>query len=138
MVKVVDELETITDYCQNMAKAIDKKNHAKVWFTQELRDNLNTILHTTTQLLAITEAAFLEEMPYSQAFIKAGTLEKEINRLRSQYRNEHLSLDQEKEYSYQAGIAYLTLISSAERLGDHCMNIFEAIEACRTDKGQPG
>jgi phosphate:Na+ symporter len=138
MVKVVDELETITDYCQNMAKAIDKKNNAKVWFTQELRDNLNIILHKATQLLAITEAAFLEETPYNQAFDKAVALEKDINQLRSQFRNDLLSLNQEKEYSYQAGIAYLTLISSAERLGDHCMNVFEAIEACRTDKGQPG
>lgn len=134
MVKVVDELETITDYCQNMAKAIDRKNDAKVWFTQDLRDNLNSILHTTAELLAITEAAFLDEMPYNQAFEKAVNLEREINKMRSRFRNDHLAFEKEKEYSYQAGIAYLTLISSAERMGDHCMNIFEAIDACRSDK----
>jgi phosphate:Na+ symporter len=129
MVKIVDELETITDYCLSMSKAIDMKNQEKVWFSQELRDKLNLILHKAEQLIAITGAAFTGELPLPDAIISADDLELEIKMRRSVFRNEHLAAPtNQQEYSYQAGMAFMTLINSTEKVADHCMNILEALQ----------
>jgi phosphate:Na+ symporter len=128
MVKIVDELETITDYCLSMSKTIDRKNQAKVWFTQDIRDKLNEILGKTEQLIGITASAFSGDLPFRDARTTAAQLEEEINTLRTIYRDEHLMVSTEiKEYSYQAGMAFLNLINSTEKVADHCMNILEAL-----------
>ena len=58
---------------------------------------------------------------------KANELEKEINKLRNKIRKEHLVNIETGEYNFASGIIYNDLFSSAERLGDHIINVSEAV-----------
>ncbi len=129
MVKLADELETIIDYCLSISNTIDLKNKERIWFTQELRDKLLTLLHRDQMLLNIIADVYSGVLQFDTAKSKALSIESEINAFRSRYRNEHLQSTSEKEYSYHAGIAYLTLISHAEKIGDHSINILEVLES---------
>jgi phosphate:Na+ symporter len=127
-VKIVEELKTIANNCMGMAKAIDTKKQNRFWFTQELRDNLKILSKSTEQLLAIAKGAFVGGQQIGKPWEEANHLKGEINNLHDQYRDDHETVENDKEYSYQAGIIYLTLVSGTEKIADQCMNILEAIE----------
>ncbi len=132
MVKIVDELETITDYCLHMASAIDQKNRDKIWFTQELRDKLNTMVDKVGMLLSLTEETYKQKTKLEEVLPEAKRIEEDINYFRNEYRDQHLAMSQKQEYPYQAGITFLHLVNSAEKIGDHCMNILEAMTGMNT------
>lgn len=127
LVKLADELETIIDYCLSITNTIDRKNQERIWFTQELRDQLLALLQRDHLLLNLVSEVYAGTLPLGTAKLKAHALEAEINALRSGYRNEQLHISGEKEYSYQAGITFLSLIGKAEKIGDHSINILEVL-----------
>ncbi len=53
--------------------------------------------------------------------------EREINQLRNQLRKSYLKNAEKGEYEFQAGIMYNDLFSSCEKIGDHIINVSEAM-----------
>ncbi len=58
---------------------------------------------------------------------KAMELEDNINKLRDRFRAEHLSSIERDEFNIRSGIIYTDLIYSSEKLGDHIINVTEAL-----------
>lgn len=58
---------------------------------------------------------------------KAMELEDNINLLRNKFRAEHLSSIEKDEFNIRSGIIYTDLIYSCEKLGDHIINVTEAL-----------
>ncbi len=126
MLSIINDLERIGDVCYQMSKAIERKSDKKVWFTPEQRQNLQEMFNKVDT--AITHMIVNLENDYSGADMdKAHELEKDINKLRNKFRKEHLVNIEQGEYNFQSGIIYNDLFSSAERVGDHIINVSEAI-----------
>ncbi len=126
MLSIINDLERIGDVCYQMSKAIERKSDKKVWFTPEQRQNLQEMFNKVDA--AISHMIVNLENDYSGADMdKAHELEKEINKLRNKFRKEHLVNIEQGEYNFQSGIIYNDLFSSAERVGDHIINVSEAI-----------
>jgi phosphate:Na+ symporter len=53
--------------------------------------------------------------------------EREINQLRNQLRKSYLEKTEKGEYVFQSGIMYNDLFSSCEKIGDHIINVSEAM-----------
>ena len=53
--------------------------------------------------------------------------EKEINELRNELRIAHLKDMQNKNYSFKGGMVYNDIFSSCEKIGDHIINVSEAV-----------
>lgn len=125
MLKITSSLESIADNCFNLAKAMKKKRQAKIWFTQDIRNNIN-------QMFDLLDAAFDVmhdnlDKEYSEVTLeKAGIFEEKINQLRNSLKEEYTS-NQEKGYKYEAGIIYNDIYTRCERLGDHIFNITKTI-----------
>jgi phosphate:Na+ symporter len=128
MIRVVDELESITDYCLNLANTLESKNKAGIWFNQEIRDHTTHLLGRTDYLLNIVSQLFNGDSDNTHLRTSSGEVKKEIESISLKLRDEHLTNPDEKEYSYQAGLTYMTLIRNAEKIAEHCMNIIEAME----------
>ena len=68
------------------------------------------------------------EGPFGKVNIEqAIEIEKEINSLKSKLRKKHLKSTEQKEYDVKSGIIYKDLFFSAEKIGDHLINISEAV-----------
>ena len=51
----------------------------------------------------------------------------EINRYRNEIRKEHLESMQKEDYNINSGMIYSDLFSSLEKVGDHVINVSEAV-----------
>jgi phosphate:Na+ symporter len=126
MLRISKEIESISDCSYHMANRINMKNDQNAWFVQELRNNLKKMF----DMLNTTFDQTLENLQgdYDHVSIeKAQLLELQINKLRNELLNDHLTKANDNEYSYQSSLAYFDLVSTCEKIGDHLFNINEAI-----------
>jgi phosphate:Na+ symporter len=128
MLRITSNLESIGDSIYNIGKVLQQKRKNKIWFTQEIRNNIN-------QMFTLLDEAFDEmysnlSIEYSDVNpLKAKELEKKINELRNQLKAEYLTSTDERPYKYEAGVVYSDIFSKCERLGDHIYEITQVIVA---------
>ena len=58
---------------------------------------------------------------------KAVDIENEIDRLRNRLRKDHLKSIGDSDYNIESGMIYTNMFSSFERIGDHIINVSEAL-----------
>jgi len=126
MLRIIDNLESIADQNFQLAKLIDTKNQQKIWFTPEMRENLNKMFDLTRKAIKIMEENLT--VPYKTVEIHdALEVENEINQYRDLLRQKHLEDLNNKVYPYPTGISYSTMYALLEKLGDHIINVSEAM-----------
>lgn len=120
--QMISTIQHINDYLTNicevttlLAKEIDSKNKQKIWFTQDLRNYLNTMFDNIN-------ASFYRLNEILDSDYKNVDLEKMIalNKCIKEYKAELLEIHQKdlaaKEYTEKAGICYVNIL-------DYCSKI---------------
>jgi phosphate:Na+ symporter len=98
----------------------------KIYFLPEQRDNLNKILDVVEKAFNVMNTNLNAE--YGHIIIDdAKKVEVEINRKRNELRKSYLEQAEKGEYKFQPGIMYNDLFSSCEKIGDHIINVSEAV-----------
>jgi len=130
MLKMIDNIESIGDACFQMTKIIDNKNRQKVWFTQEMRDDLNLIFsivkNSIENMVSNLEINFNEV-----SSVKAYEIENNINKLRDEILSKYNYINSENKFSVQTLGIFFSLVSYSEKIGDYSLNITEAIISTR-------
>lgn len=128
MNSIVNDLERIGDIYFQMSKTIERKEEEKSWFTPEQRNSL-------LEMFDIVDQAFLimcDNLNAHQDKVsleKAIEAERAINKKRDKMRKAYLeSLSGENiETNFKSGLIYTELFSSLEKVGDHIINVSEAV-----------
>ncbi|MFA6705805.1 MAG: Na/Pi cotransporter family protein [Bacteroidales bacterium] len=127
MLRIVDNLESIGDSCNQIAITIDNKRKTGSWFEQDLRDKLNIMFEYVREALILMDENL--QTNYSEITAeKANELEYKINKYRDQLRDEHTEAIKNNAYPYQTGIYYSSLYAQYEKLADFAINVTEAVE----------
>ena len=123
---IVDNLESIGDQNFQMAKLIEHKREDNLELTPEMKQNLTKMFSLVRNALAIMEQNLAK--PYRTVEINdALNAENEINNFRDALRTKHLEDINNNVYSYQLGIIYSGMYALLEKVGDHIINISEAV-----------
>lgn len=126
MLRIVDNLESIGDSCYQLSIAIESKRKQNIWFSQDMRDKVQTMFSLVREaVLEMNDN--LSENYHSVNGQRAIEIENKINNYRDQLRNEHTEAVKNNEYSYQTGICYSNLYAQCEKLADYAINVTEAI-----------
>ena len=126
MLSIVNDLERIGDIFYQMSKSLERKEEEKIWFTPEQRNNVIKILSKVDEAFEIM-LKNLESDYGTELMESAVEKEKEINELRNELRIAHLKDMQNKNYSFKGGMVYNDIFSSCEKIGDHIINVSEAV-----------
>lgn len=127
MNSIVNDLERIGDIFYQMSKALERKNIEKAWFTPEQRNRLKELFALVDEAFVVMNAN-LSAHHDTVVLDKAKLAEKRINEKRDELRNEHLNgLTDISVSNFRSGMIYNDLFSSLEKVGDHIINVTEAI-----------
>jgi phosphate:Na+ symporter len=126
MLRIISNMEKIADICYQMSLSIQRKNNDKAWFTQQQRDNLKEMFNLINKGLSVMMDN-LNAPEGKENIQKAVDVENSINSLRDRIRDEHFKSVEKGDYNIKSGLYYNGLYSSCEKLGDHILNINEAI-----------
>ena len=126
MISIINDMERIGDICYQMSIEISRKKEQNVNFSPEMKIQLNDMIGAVNDTLNIMQKNL--KTNYSQVTIdKADRLEITVNTMRNKIRKNYLQKVEKGEIKIQAGMIYINLIHSLEKIGDHVFNITEGI-----------
>ena len=129
LLSIISELESIGDSCNNIAKALVRKEEADAHFNEYNYSNIDEMLRLvseamTNMLMVLTDIDNVTAEDLMRSYNK----EREINNFRNQCRTENIENVNQKKYPYKAGIFYMDIVCEAEKLGDFIVNVIDSME----------
>lgn len=125
MLRQIDELESVGDACFKVARAIQHRRDGHEDFTNQQYDRLHEMLQLVneamTQMMVVVSGRREDLSIYASQDI-----EREINALRDNFKDENIRDINNHAYSYALGAIYNDIIADCEKLGDYVMNVVEA------------
>jgi phosphate:Na+ symporter len=123
---ITNDLERIGDIFYQMSKTIEKKADDKIWFSPEQREGLLEMLDLIDEAFEVMVDNLKSEKNQVN-MARAIELEDMINKKRDELRSGHLDNMESAEYNIKSGMIYNDLFSSCEKVGDHIINVSEAV-----------
>ncbi len=129
LLSIISELESIGDSCNNIAKALVRKEEADAHFNEYNYANIDEMLRLvseamTNMLMVLSDIDNVTAEDLMRSYNK----EREINNFRNQCRTENIENVNQKKYPYKAGIFYMDIVCEAEKLGDFIVNVIDSME----------
>lgn len=129
MLRIVSEIESIADCCYGVAKILIRKQESHVNFNEEISNNIDSMFiaveaAVTNMLLLLRNFEGADQAD----IITSYNHEREINNLRNQLRVANIENINEHHYEYQAGIYYMDIIGSLEKIGDYIINVVDEVK----------
>ena len=129
LLSIISELESIGDSCNNIAKALVRKEEADAHFNEYNYANIDEMLRLvseamTNMLMVLSDIDNVTVEDLMRSYNK----EREINNFRNQCRTENIENVNQKKYPYKAGIFYMDIVCEAEKLGDFIVNVIDSME----------
>lgn len=121
MLHCVSDFERIGDHCVNIAEVGQYNEEQKIQFTQECLSELELISSAVHKILEMTLSAFRTEDVVTAYRVEP--LEEVIDGIKELLRNHHIERLQAGTCSVQGGISFLEILTSMERISDHCSSI---------------
>ncbi|MBT2710464.1 Na/Pi cotransporter family protein [Pseudomonas sp. ISL-84] len=125
LMDTVRDIERIGDHFENIIELAEYQQANKVKITENAMDDLDVMFNLT--ISTVKEA--LQALDHNDKEIARLVVEKEeeIDKMERKLRKQHILRLNEGICSGQAGIVYVDIVSNLERIGDHAVNIAEAV-----------
>ncbi|GLY09969.1 Na/Pi cotransporter family protein [Pseudobacillus badius] len=129
LIDAVRDIERIGDHCENIVELIDYQQANKVKITDQAMADLEEMFALTISAVNKSVKA-LDENDLNLAK-EVAQKEDLIDKMERKLRKQHILRMNEGLCTGQAGIVFVDIISNLERMGDHAVNIAEAILGVR-------
>ncbi|HSO57571.1 MAG TPA: Na/Pi cotransporter family protein [Paenisporosarcina sp.] len=125
LMETVRDIERVGDHFENILELIDYQQVNRLTLTKDAMDDLTEMFTLTIQ----TVEKALESLDMSSHELAREVAEQEdlIDKMERKFRKKHILRLNEGTCSPQAGIVFVDIVSNLERIGDHAVNIAEAV-----------
>lgn len=125
LVNTIRDIERIGDHFENVVELVDYQISNKVKLTDDAMEDLNEMFKLT--IYTVNEAVQSLQKNDRTLAIDVVKQEEKIDTMERSLRKKHILRLNEGKCSGQAGIVFVDIISNLERIGDHAVNIAEAV-----------
>ncbi|MDR7072756.1 Na/Pi cotransporter family protein [Fictibacillus barbaricus] len=119
------DIERIGDHMENVIELVDYQMRNNVRLTDIANNEINEMFDLT--LMTLTKAVNALEENNSHLADEVLGLEDKIDKMERTLRKQHIIRMNEGACEGNAGIVFVDIISNLERIGDHAVNIAEAV-----------
>lgn len=128
LLKISDNIESLADGSFNLSRALMRKNKKKIWFTPEQRTEILEMFELIDKGYELTISALDDTYNDKLDISKIIESEGNINALRDKLKKQNTKNLNEDKYTYQSSVIYIDLITICETIGDHLINVAEALK----------
>jgi phosphate:Na+ symporter len=125
MIHMVNDLERVGDYCENLWLLSQRKLDQKITFSAIAMNEIAEISEVTRSFLARIVKA-LEEKDV-EVYAEAQVLEDAIDDLEERLRNNHIRRLNTGECTVNSGLIFIDMLHNLEKIGDHTFNLAKAV-----------
>ena len=121
LMKAINDIERIADHGENLMESATEMAEKEVKFSEAAKAELAILSAAVHEVMDLAAKAFTERD--LDAAYQVEPLEEVIDDLKEQMRTRHILRMQKGNCSIEAGFIWSDLLSSLERVSDHCSNI---------------
>ncbi len=121
LLKVIGDLERISDHCVNLLESAEEMAEKKIEITDHAKAELSTISSAVREILSMAGQSFMNNDIVLAHQVEP--LEEVIDRLKDSLRDKHIRRLQRGNCTVEAGFIWSDLLTNLERIADHCSNI---------------
>lgn len=127
MLRIVSEIESVADSCDNISRILDRKRQGKITFLPDMQSHIDKMYSFLDEGLdSMSQVLHLINEPDVDT-ARSESIETQINRYRDELKRQNVSDVNEHHYSYETSVIYMDLITECERMDDYIINIVEAV-----------
>lgn len=127
MLRIVSEIESVADSCDNISRILDRKRQGKITFLPDMQSHIDKMYSFLDEGLdSMNQVLHLINEPDVDT-ARSESIETQINRYRDELKRQNVSDVNEHHYSYETSVVYMDLITECERMDDYIINIVEAV-----------
>ena len=126
------DLERISDHALNIAQSAKELNEKQLQFSDDAQRELSVVCRAVREVVRLTVQAFTEND--LTLAVQVEPLEELIDQLVDKVKRHHIDRLQKGQCTIQQGFVLNDLLTSLERVGDHCSNVaVDMIELAEDD-----
>ena len=121
LLHTIGDFERISDHAVDIAEAAEEINSKQIVFSADAQQEIKVISAAVSRVLHMSIQSFTTgDIALAQ---QVEPLEEVVNHLRSAIKNRHIARLQEGSCTIELGFVFSDLLTSFERVSDHCSNI---------------
>lgn len=117
----LSDFERISDHAKNILKSAKELHEKKIQFSKKAQAELDVIYKAIDEIIGLAIKAFRDNDLYSAYLVEP--LEEVVDQLRTKLKSRHIKRLQKGLCSMETGFIYIDLLTSLERVSDHCSNV---------------
>ena len=121
LLKSIGDFERIADYAVNLVESAEELHAKEIALTPRAEQELSLLCEAVEEAVDLAVRAFSQQDIDTAATIEP--LEEVIDRLHDALRSAHIRRLQKGLCSIEAGFVWADLLTSLERVSDHCSNV---------------
>ena len=121
LLHIIGDFERISDHAVNLVESAEEIRNKGLSFSVHAKQELAVLTAAVREVMDLALDAFLQNNPALAA--KVEPLEQVVDTLKEQLRNRHILRLQKGECTIELGFVWSDLLTSLERVADHCSNI---------------
>ena len=121
LLHIIGDFERISDHAVNLVESAEEIRNKGLSFSVHAKQELAVLTAAVGEVMDLALDAFLQNDPALAA--KVEPLEQVVDTLKEQLRNRHILRLHKGECTIELGFVWSDLLTSLERVADHCSNI---------------
>ena len=125
LLHIIGDFERISDHAVNIVESAEEMKEKNITFSAEATRELAVMKSAISDILAITEKAFLNNDVKLATDVEP--LEQVVDDLRDTIKRNHILRLQKSECTIEHGFVLADILNNLERVADHCSNIASCV-----------